>query len=1030
MPNQEKKYSQSPRGGKWLLALLVVAALCAGALPAQFQTVGVAAPFTALALAIGLGVSLIGIGIWLPRRWNKAQKAEQAEGDAECVSRARAFEDVMDKAPIMIAVVDEQFRVRVANATLATWLGHTPGALAGKAAVEFLGPEIDAKIQGFYSLAKAGDTRHVVCDYQHPTRRTVHLEVTLKPDVDATGKVHGMHVYLADVTEPVSALNASRNAMRQVRTIMDQIPVTVTYIDAQFNYRYINRAQENWLGMRADEIVGRPVREVVNDEVWANIEPNLQKALSGETVHIERERINRAGERVWHSGRHVPDINEHGDVVGTYSVFFDVTQRALAERTLREREVELQVAKNAAEAANRAKSQFLANMSHEIRTPMNGVLGMAELMLATNLDATQRSIAEAIHHSGGQLLGIINDVLDFSKIEAGKMTLEKVSLEPAMIGEDVIELLGERAGAKSIELNCNVSRDLAPVYAGDPLRLRQILTNLVGNAIKFTERGEVCIDILPASPDRLLPLPENDPNDPSGLCEGIMVRVRDTGIGMDKAALAKLFVAFTQADGSTTRKFGGTGLGLAISRQLVELMGGMIGAESEPGKGSTFWFTARLVPLLPVGDQACAIAGLVGKRVLVVEGHATTRMNLQSKVAALGMHADGATQGVEALLKLKSAAASGDKYDLVIADQSTPVLDGISLAKLIGKEPRLAGTRVVLLTFEHVASAAKQPNDVEIAARLRKPVRQADLTRKIALALAIDLEENNLPTARAPERANFNARILLVEDTPVNQRIGMMMLEALGCTAICAEDGSVAVRLYTEQRFDLILMDCQMPVMDGFEATSAIRTREASLARTARIAPPPHVPIIALTANAMQGDRERCLAVGMDDYLPKPYSQLQIEAMLGRWLRPDIDPLPIAPAVIETSAPIESPSESVIDPAAIAAIRQLQSPGAPDVLRQVMETYLDDAPKLIDGMRTNLHAGNVDGLRRAAHSLKSSSASLGAKHLSALAKEVEMAARANELAGVEPKIRTIELAYLRAADALKKCLDEAPVAAA
>jgi two-component system, sensor histidine kinase and response regulator len=1019
------RHADGPRSGAWSRALLVVAALCAGVLTALLQTADVVTPFTTSALAVGLGVSLIAVGFFLPHRPTIASTVEHAEHSSGHVSGARAFDDAVDSGPIMIAEVDAQCRLRAGNTALAVWLDKSPEELVGKAAIELLGADVGAQIRNFHGTAKAGDTKRFACNFQHPTLGTKYLDVTLKPVIHAAGKVLGMHVYLWDATELAQARDSSRSALRQVRTIMDQIPVTVTYIDAQYHYRYINHAQEIWLGMSSAEVVGRPVRELVSAEVWANIEPNLRKALGGETVHIERERVNQAGQRVWHSGQHVPDINEHGEVVGTYSVFFDVTQRALAEAALREREVDLRVAKDAAEAANRAKSQFVANMSHEIRTPMNGVLGMAELLMDTNLDATQRSIAETIHHSGGQLLGIINDVLDFSKIEAGKMTLEQVPFELGTIGEDIIELLGERAAVKAIELNCNVSSELANQYAGDPLRLRQILTNLVGNAIKFTERGEVCIDILPAAPDQLLPLP---PDDPSGRCEGILVRVRDTGIGIDKVALAKLFVAFTQADGSTTRKFGGTGLGLAISRQLVELMGGTIGADSEPGKGSNFWFTVRLAAIPAKSEKTQPMPGLAGKRVLVVLEHATTRANLQSKLSVLGMRTDTATHGAEALETLKREA-SGDKYDLVIADQFMPVLDGLSLAKLIAQEPRLTGTPFVLLTSELVSSSVMQAGDGEIAARLRKPIRRAELKRKIVAALAIDVQPNSLLAAKPSERADFNARILLVEDTPVNQRIGIMMLESLGCTAVCAGDGSVAVRLFNEERFDLILMDCQMPVMDGYAATAAIRTREASIAAESQVAPPPHVPIVALTANAMDGDRERCLVVGMDDYLAKPYSRQQLEDALARWLHRNKVSAPIAPAMTAPPIQTESPSETVIDQATIAGIRQLQAPGGPDVLGQVVETYLDDAPKLIDGMRTNLHADNVEGLRRAAHSLKSSSASLGAKHLSALAKEVEMAARANELTDVDAKIRAIELAYLCAADALKKCLDKAPAAA-
>ena len=382
---------------------------------------------------------------------------------------------------------------------------------------------------------------------------------------------------LVNVDMDARTAQALRRSERRLRVIMDQIPVTISYIDAELHYRYINRAQEQWLGRTAADVVGRAVRDLVDEQVWADIAPNLTDALAGHHVPLERHRIDRNGNPVWHSGRHVPDINEEGKVVGVYTVFFDITQRAVAERQLREREAELRAAKEAAENASRAKSEFLANMSHEIRTPMNGVLGLTELLLETPLDSQQRPFVETVRSSGESLLSIINDILDFSKIEAGKLETETLDFDLYQSVEDVVQLLAPRAHAKHLEIGCRIDERLPHALRGDPYRLRQVLANLIGNAVKFTENGEVLVDVSPQDDWTL------------------RFAVHDTGIGIDDEARQRLFQAFEQADGSTTRRFGGTGLGLALSQSFMGLMNGRIKVRSEKGRGSTFTVEMPLI---------------------------------------------------------------------------------------------------------------------------------------------------------------------------------------------------------------------------------------------------------------------------------------------------------------------------------------------------------------------------------------------------------------------------------------------------
>jgi PAS domain S-box-containing protein len=933
----------------------------------------------------------------------------------------------LDQIPALVAAVDATHRILFANEALARFVAWQRDALPGKTIDEALSEVNVAEVRAEFDEVLRGTAVKFEWDFVRATQRSARLEVQLTPELAEDGTVTGYRLYAVDLTELSRALDSTRRAERRLRIIMDQIPVTITYIDADYHYRYINRAQELWLGKTHDEVVGRAVREVVDQKVWADIQPNLQAALAGETVQIERQRVDRAGNPVWHSGRHVPDVNDEGVVVGTYTVFLDITQRALAERALRESEHALRAAKESAEAASKAKSQFLANMSHEIRTPMNGVLGMAELLLATRLDAKQRRFAETIHRSGGALLNIINDILDFSKIEAGKMELERVDFGLRKIAEEVVELLAERAAEKGIELTCQVSDALAPAFVGDPLRLQQVLANLVSNAIKFTSRGEVALEVVPA-PAQLLPAKPG--SDASGT--GILFRVRDTGIGMTKETIARLFSPFMQADGSTTRKFGGTGLGLAICRQLVEMMGGVIGAESHVGAGSTLWFTVPLDVATDFVEQRPSHPALAGIRALIVEDNATNRAILQHQLSEVGMRIEAAEHGAHALSILKAAAERGEPYQLVVSDQKMPVMDGLALAASIGADPLLVETPMILLTSVDSPGEVIAARAAGIRAHLQKPVRQSELVRTIADVLRLESNAANTLPVLTVEPTLIDARVLLVEDNPVNRDIGMEMLESLGCSVALAEDGAVSVQQVREEQFDLILMDCQMPVMDGFVATAEIRTYEQRLAAEGR--PPHRTPIIALTANAMQGDRERCLEAGMDDYLTKPYSRDQLAAALTRWLK-TADEAPVGAPTgsqvatgqaqeprTQAAAPASQPDsdEPLLDPTVLAGIRQLQRPGREDVVARVIQVYATEAPRLLVRLHEALDHADAEEVRRAAHSLKSCSASVGAVRVAALCKEVEARGRAQNLAGVEAMIDALGTEYERAAVALRE----------
>ncbi len=833
----------------------------------------------------------------------------------------------------------------------------------------------------------------------------------------------GTPVRLSGVTWDVTKERLAEEELHFTKYIVEEAADVVYWMRADGSLAYVNSMGRRTLGYSREELLGMTIHDIDPDmpkELWPEHIDELAQAGSLNFVSRHRRK----------DGTIIPvEVTamylEFGGQAFDVAFVRDISERRAAEDALRKAKEQTDAANRdlehaitranrlalEAESASSAKSEFLANMSHEIRTPMNGVIGMTSLLLDTDLDPEQRDYARTVQDSAEALLVIINDILDFSKIEAGKLEMETLDFDLRTNVEDTCDLPALQAQGKGLELTALVEPDVPSALRGDPGRLRQVLTNLLGNAVKFTERGEITVTVSLVK--------ESDVD------ATLRFAVRDTGIGIAPEKTEALFEAFTQADASTTRRFGGTGLGLTISKRLVELMGGEIGVESELGEGSTFWFTASFAHQDPGAAAASRDVGpsdVRGVRVLAVDDNETNRRVIAGMLESWQCRHDEVDGAAAALRALRAAQEEGDPYVVAVLDMMMPEMDGEALGRAIKADPDIAGVQLVMMTSMGSRGDARRLERLGFAAYLTKPVKQSQLFD--CLMVVIDrgsgdesAEAAHIVTRHSlAERDKRRIRILLAEDNAINRKVALKTLERMGYGADAVGDGQAAVDALSERRYDLVLMDVQMPVMDGITASRRIRDAQSPVLDH-------DVAIVALTAHAMAEDREACLAAGMNDYLSKPLQPDKLAAVLGQYARrteaPTPEPVVGAGERVARGAP-DGPAV-VFDPAVLLGLLG----GDAESVAEILGEFIGDAPKQVAALREALADGDAPTARRHAHTLKGASANVGAEALRAAAYEVEKAAAAGDLAAAEELAGDVETELQRLQERLARGEEEA-----
>lgn len=886
-----------------------------------------------------------------------------------------SFRTLAKSLPVCLLLKDRDGRIVFANSAFLKLTQKTEAEIIGKTDFELF-PENLAQIYRTDDLQvmNSGKVLHGVEEHETEIGERLWIERIKAPLMDPDSNIIGIQILFWDVTQRKKTEDALDHERFLMDTLLKNIPDAIYFKDTDGQYMRLSAslARKFGLGNESDAI-NKTDLDFFPPDVAARARKDEVKIIeSGKPVISSIEKQTFADQQeVWSSVTRMRLEDASGHVHGTFGISRDITD-------LKRHESELRQAKNEADAANRAKSEFVANMSHEIRTPMNGIIGMSDLLHDTGLNSEQLEYLEMIQQSANSLLHLLNDILDFSKIEAGKLELEKASFDLANCVGKTIQTLACRAAEKGLELACRVASDLPEMLMGDSARLRQIIVNLVGNAIKFTSRGEVVINVdLHSQQDQEVEL---------------IFSIRDTGIGISDEKKDVIFEAFKQADASTTRQFGGTGLGLAISSQLVKMMGGKLWVEDNLGGGSTFNFTARFEiakdqPDLRRFDHK-AIRNLP---TLIVDDNSTNRQILEEMLKSWKLAPKTVASGVEALNELQQAARHGNPYKLILLDCMMPGMDGFSLAEIIAGNPLLEMPRMIMVFSASRPGDSDRCKQIGISRHMTKPVIKSELFDAILVALGEEMTFTETTTAESSSYIGTPLDILLVEDGLINQRVATGILSKAGHQVTIANNGQEALAILDEKGFDLILMDVQMPVMDGHETTREIRSREQVTGD--------HVKIIAMTAAAMKGDKDKCLESGMDDYISKPINTQELYERLQE----------------SESAPLEESqhdsvsephvNESMID---FEATKQ-QVPGGDDTLRDLAEIFLVETPKLLAELKRGLTELDHKLVTRSAHTMHSSSQIIVTRRLVELTKQVRIQAEENlaDVSSLMPEIEQV-----------------------
>jgi len=939
-------------------------------------------------LAAGLSGSLLLFGVVWSMNKNRLQAWTRAEAATVSLQESeRKLHSILDNTTAVVYVKDINGNYLLINRRFEQLFGVSQARVVGLTDYEVFPQEMaDAFRENDREVQALG--RAIQIEEQAPHTDGIHTYISNKFLLyDAHNLPYAVCGVSTDITALKRAEEALRNSEARYVSLVESLPLSVWSKDLEGRFTFGNQRMGETVNRAPKDLVGTNDYDYFSRELADKYRADDERVARTKTVFEDIEEFQKPnGDRIYIQVLKAPLYDAAGNVIGTQGLCWDVTPRKQAEAAMR-------MAKEAAEAANRAKSAFLANMSHEIRTPMNGIIGMTELVLDTNLTKEQREYLELARESADALLKVINDVLDFSKVEAGKLDLDPHPFSLRELVGDALKSVSLRAHQKGIELAARIRPDVPDALIGDAGRVRQVLLNLVGNSLKFTNQGEIVVTVEHWTE----PAAQTSPG-PSDVILHFLVR--DTGIGIAPDKLAKIFEPFEQADTSTTRKFGGTGLGLSISNKLVELMQGRVWVESTPGHGSTFHFTARLAQssILPEAELVDP-NGLAHLPILIVDDNATNRLILEETVQGWGLQATGVESAAAAWTEIQHAAERDDPFAIVLTDVHMPGEDGFSLCERIRQDKRLASTTLVMLTSGDRPGDAQRSRDLGVASYLIKPIKQSELHNALVATLQPRTASGDAANGDLPA-AGRRLRVLVAEDSIVNQKLAQTLLKKWGHEAKVVSNGREALAAFEVGQFDVILMDVQMPEMDGFEATAAIRQLESGQNR--------HIPIIATTAHAMRGDRERCLQAGMDGYLGKPIRSRDLWNLL-EGLSAELPPMP-AP-----SANDEAADNDVWDRNAALAVLEHDLA----LLRDLATAFIDEGQTNLETLKQAMAAGDLNKARIAAHTLKGAAGHFAASPAQTAAWRIESAARDGNVAEVNANWPTLEQEVRRLITALQ-----------